>query len=80
MRVSIADRFDPLANKEEVKKEYGIDLINDVSKLNEKFDCVILSVSHDDFKNLDLNNLMNKNNIVYDVKNFYPRKLNYDRL
>ena len=72
--------FDPLANKEEVKKEYGIDLINDASKLNEKFDCVILSVSHNDFKNLDLNNLMNKNNIVYDVKNFYPRKLNYDRL
>jgi len=72
--------FDPLANKKEVKKEYGIDLINDVSKLNEKFDCVILSVSHNDFKNLDLNNLMNKNNIVYDVKNFYPRKLNYDRL
>ena len=72
--------FDPLANKKEVKKEYGIDLINDVSKINDKFDSAILLVSHNDFKSLDLNNLMRKNSLVYDVKNFYPRKLNYDRL
>ena len=72
--------FDPIANKEQVKKEYDIDIINDVSKLTDKFDCAILSVSHNDFKNLDLKNIMNQNSLVYDVKNFYSRTLNYDRL
>ena len=41
---------DPLANKDIVKKEYGINIVNDIP--NETFDGVILAVKHREFEGI----------------------------
>lgn len=61
------DVYDPEADKIEVQAEYSIDLI-DVPK--EKYQAIILAVSHSQFQILNLDALSNQNTIVYDVKGF----------
>ncbi len=61
------DVYDPWADKEEVKREYGIDLLtkDDKLKLNE-YDAVVLAVAHDEFKNMDIKS--SDHQVVYDLK------------
>lgn len=61
--------FDPWASPEEVKHEYGIDSHQELSE-NQKYDAIVLGVSHDEFKDLDFENLKSENSILYDVKGF----------
>lgn len=58
--------FDPWAKPEEVKHEYGLEVVNEIPK--EKYDAVILTVAHNQFLDLDLKNLLKAEGIVYDVK------------
>ena len=58
--------YDPWANPEEVKHEYQLTMTKEIPK--ETFDVIVLGVAHKEFVNLDLNQLKNKNAIVYDVK------------
>ena len=51
------------ADKEEVKREYNIDLLED-SKVDD-YDAVVLAVAHDKYKELELNN---KEQVVFDIK------------
>ena len=60
------DLYDPWANAEEVKSEFGIDLKASISK--KKYDTIILAVAHKEFLTLDLQSLKNKNSLTYDVK------------
>ena len=55
MNVSV---YDPIANKEEVKSEYNIDSINELPDY--KFDAIILSVAHDEFKYLNYKKIKRK--------------------
>ncbi|MDP8079223.1 nucleotide sugar dehydrogenase [Phocoenobacter skyensis] len=58
--------YDPWANSEEVKHEYGI---ASTQKLpNKKFSAIVLGVAHKEFKDLDLFALKENKAIVYDVK------------
>ncbi|CAM1348138.1 nucleotide sugar dehydrogenase [Tenacibaculum insulae] len=67
------DVYDPWAKKEEVLKEYNLELN---TKLYEKeYDAVVLAVSHNEFKEIDLLRLKKENGVVYDVKNFLPQNL-----
>ena len=59
--------YDPWANKEEVKHEYNIESTQIVPK--EKFDAIVLTVGHNEFKNLDFYSLKKEKSIIYDVKN-----------
>ena len=60
------DIYDPWANKEDVKNEYGIDLIEqpDLSK----YQAIILAVSHKEFAQINFINLKNKNTVIFDTK------------
>ena len=63
--------YDPYASKKEVKKEFNLELIEDLTKYN----AIILAVSHNSFKNIDLNQLKSKEGaIVYDIKSFFDKK------
>ena len=68
------DVFDPWASPEEVKDEYGLDLISDIDTSNNKYDAVLAVVAHNEFKNLDLSKYTNKNALIYDVKAIYPKE------
>lgn len=59
--------YDPWANKENVKREYDIDIVSELPA-DEKFDAVILAVAHNQFKELDIKSLVVDNGVVYDVK------------
>ena len=59
---------DPWANEQEVLHEYGLTSLKILP--NQKFDAVVLTVSHNNFKGLDYQSLKNNNAVVYDVKNF----------
>lgn len=58
--------YDPWANANIAKHEYGIDLLNELP--TQKFDAVILAVAHDQFKEINLESIFNGHSVVYDVK------------
>ena len=60
------DLYDPWANAEEVKSEFGVELKTSFS--SEKYDTIILAVAHKEFLTLDLKSLKNTNSLTYDVK------------
>ena len=59
--------YDPWANEEEVKHEYGLKSTRSLPI--EKFDAILLTVAHDEFKELNYSELRKENSILYDVKN-----------
>jgi UDP-N-acetyl-D-galactosamine dehydrogenase len=59
---------DPWANEQEVFHEYGLTSLKTLP--DQKFDAVVLTVSHNKFKGLDYQSLKNNNAVLYDVKNF----------
>lgn len=58
--------FDPLANANDVKKEYNLITINSIP--NNKFDAIVLGVSHAEFLELNFAELQKTNSLLYDVK------------
>ncbi len=58
--------YDPLASKEQVSKELGIELI----ELNHQkpYDGVILAVAHREFVSLEIEKFKNKGAVIFDVK------------
>lgn len=67
------DVFDPWASKEEVKHEYGFDLIDDASKLRKDYDAIVLAVSHNEFLELDLQKMKSDIGVIFDVKSLLPK-------
>lgn len=70
--------YDPWANSEEVRKEYGLDCITKLNEKSEKYDAIILTVSHEEFLTVDLNNLLKEGGVIYDVKGVLSKE-NIDR-
>jgi len=66
------DVYDPWANKAEVKKEHGIDLI---SELATTYDAIVLTVAHQEFLNLPFSSLKAENGIIFDIKSVLDRTL-----
>ncbi|MRJ07511.1 nucleotide sugar dehydrogenase [Ornithobacterium rhinotracheale] len=64
--------YDPWASADEIKNEYGVDCESDLP--NEKFDAVILGVSHKQFKEIDIKNLSKENSVIFDVKGFLDKE------
>lgn len=58
--------YDPWANPSIVKREYDIEVMNDLPK--EKFDAVVMAVAHKEFVNLDVQQLTDEKKVIYDVK------------
>jgi UDP-N-acetyl-D-galactosamine dehydrogenase len=66
------DVFDPWANAEEVKSEFGISLISKENKLKKTYDAIVLTVSHQEFLNININDYTSNTTVVFDVKSFLP--------
>jgi UDP-N-acetyl-D-galactosamine dehydrogenase len=60
--------FDPWANPEEVMHEYNVVSQKEIPL--GKFDSVILAVAHKEYLDINLNDFINSNSIIYDVKGF----------
>lgn len=71
--------FDPHANAESVKHEYGIDVVNSLPE-GEKYDAVVLAVAHNEFLSLDVTSLVAETGVIYDVKGILPKEIIDGRL
>ena len=66
--------FDPIANCDEVKEEFGISIVNKFES-EECFDAIILAVAHNEFYRIDLKKIRKTNSIIYDIKGFYDKEM-----
>lgn len=64
--------FDALANADDVKHEYNLEIYNKLP--NHLFDAIVLGVSHKEFLEIDFDTIKNKNAVIYDVKAFLGTK------
>ena len=66
---------DPNVNNDHAMKEYGINLSNLKQVTNEKYDCIIVAVAHNEFKSIKIEKFkMNENSLIYDIKGIYNNK------
>lgn len=66
------DVYDPHAIPEEVQDEFNIELINNIGN---KYDLILLGVSHKYFLSLDINSLKKKNSIIFDLKSVLDKNI-----
>lgn len=72
------DLYDPHADKHEVAEEYGLNLIDSIQN---KYDGIILAVSHKEFLKLELDSLKtSSSSVIFDTKAFLDRSLVDSRL
>lgn len=63
------DAYDPHADSQSVQDEYGFKMLLSISKKDlNKYQGIIFTVAHDEFKLLDLK--IQKRRIIYDIKSF----------
>lgn len=70
--------YDPCADPEKAKREYGINIENELP--NEKYDALILAVSHNQFKMLNILSLLKESHVIYDVKGILDKAIIDGRL
>lgn len=71
--------YDPWAEPAEVKHEYGWDSVRELGHISD-CDAIVLAVSHNEFKELELNKLCKDNAVIYDVKGVLPKAMADARL
>jgi UDP-N-acetyl-D-galactosamine dehydrogenase len=65
------DIFDPLADPQEVRRKYGLDIITSEAGLKPGYEGIMAAVAHDEFRRLDISRYKAPGCVVYDVKNLY---------
>ena len=70
--------YDPWANPDIVRHEYGIDVVNELPA--GKADAVILAVAHEKFNGLDVESLAREKHVIFDVKGFLKKEIVDGRL
>ncbi len=65
--------YDPWASPKEVKHEYNLETTNELP--SEQFDAVVLTVAHKEFLDLDIQNILKPNGVLYDVKGILKEKV-----
>lgn len=73
------DIFDPWADVKEVKKEYGLDILNKVND-STVYNAVIIAVAHNEFLDFDYQKIKRNNGVVFDTKACLDRALVDGRL
>lgn len=68
------DIYDPWANAEVVRHEYGKELIPAVDP-DKNYSAIVVCVCHDQFKNFDFKKYKEQGAVIFDVKGFVDRSL-----
>jgi UDP-N-acetyl-D-glucosamine/UDP-N-acetyl-D-galactosamine dehydrogenase len=67
------DIYDPWASAEEVKFEYGIDILNQF-ETNKKYEAILLAVAHDEFREVDFEKYYTNGAVIFDAKAVIDRR------
>ena len=70
--------YDPWANPDIVRKEYGIEVVNELP--SERFDAAVAAVAHRKFEGLDILSLLKPEHVIFDVKGTLDRNIVDGRL
>jgi len=65
---------DPWANPDVARREYGVEIVTELP--HDTFDAVILAVAHNQFKEINLESIINGHSVVYDVKGMLKGEIN----
>ena len=79
--VETVEVYDPLADAEEARHEYGLTISNTLP--GGRFDAVVLAVKHDAIVALcrrGLDKILSENGVVYDIKSLLPVERSHARL
>lgn len=68
------DLYDPWADAEEVKHEYGVDILSALEE-GKKYDAIVLAVSHNEFLEMEFSSVKNDKSVVFDIKACLDRNL-----
>jgi len=68
------DVHDPWVNSEDVKHEFGIDILEQIPE-DSKYSAVVLAVAHEKFLGLSIRNLVSNFGVIFDVKAILPKFL-----
>ncbi|WP_461790318.1 nucleotide sugar dehydrogenase [Pedobacter sp.] len=68
------DVYDPIADPEEVSREYGINIISKVDA-GATYDAIIVAVAHKAFLSIDLNQIASEQCVIFDTKACLERSL-----
>lgn len=71
------DIYDPEADANEVKHEYGLKLTENPNK---EYHAIVLAVGHEAFKTLNLSEIKADNGVLFDIKGFFARGETSSRL
>lgn len=74
------DVYDPWADPSEVKKEFGFDLLTNTALSTNKYEAVVLAVSHEELIGMDVASVLSAGGLVYDVKAILPEAVVDGRL
>jgi len=67
--------YDPWAKPEDVMHEYQMETSNDFESIvKQSYDAIILTVAHDEFRNLNLSEIKCSRCVIYDVKGFLNKE------
>jgi nucleotide sugar dehydrogenase len=67
------DVVDPWANPDEVKQEYKLLSSQAIPQNPEKYDAVILAVSHNEFTGFNLQGYKKNDAVIFDIKGFFSK-------
>ena len=70
--------YDPWANSEIVRHEYGVDVENELHI--EKYDAAIMAVAHSLFEGMDVLSLLKEQHVIFDVKGVLEKDIIDSRL
>ena len=65
--------YDPWASPTKVMHEYQLEMTNTLPE--EVYDAIVLTVSHNEFLDLNLRSMLSKNGVIYDVKGILKVKV-----
>ncbi|WP_069659268.1 nucleotide sugar dehydrogenase [Arcticibacter eurypsychrophilus] len=66
--------YDPWADKEEVKREYKVDILNTLD-MSIRYNAIIVAVAHKDFLGLDYEALKMEDGVIFDTKACLRREI-----
>ena len=72
--------YDPWVDQDEVRAEYGLEIITLTEELRTTYEAIVLAVAHEEFKALYIDRLRSKSCVVYDIKSFLDADLTDGRL
>ena len=69
-----------MAEAEDVKREYGLELADSKECMKNTYDAVLLAVAHNKFRELDFSKFVEEKSVIYDIKGFLDKNIVSGRL